>query len=77
VASGEPLPTLLTLPTSDRWVQRLCLRFAGQSPKDINRLGGLGAIHSPVPPPCLRGSVGVFVFTSIIGPACLTEQHCP
>lgn len=29
-ADGEPLPT------NDRWVQRLCLRFAGQSPKAIN-----------------------------------------
>jgi hypothetical protein len=24
------------LPTNDRWVQRLCVRFAGQSPKAIN-----------------------------------------
>jgi hypothetical protein len=53
-----------SLPTSDRWVQRLCLRYAGQSPKRLTTLARLARTLSADNRSGLHNSLGTFADAS-------------
>lgn len=61
---GEPLPT------NDRWVQRLCLRFAGQSPKAINMTSRLAQTLNEDNDRGLYNSLGAFADASHFARVC-------
>lgn len=63
-ATGEPLPT------SDRWIQRLCLRFAGQAPKTINTVAQLARTLKEDDTRGLYNSLGAFADASHFARVC-------
>jgi hypothetical protein len=59
-----------TLPTSDRWVQRLCLRYAGQSPKRLITLARLAQTLSADNEGGGHNSLGAFADASHYSRVC-------
>ncbi len=49
-----------SLPTSDRWVQRLCLRYTGQSPQRLKTIARLAATLAADDESRLHNSLGAF-----------------
>ncbi len=64
VAGEEPIPT------GDRWIQRLCMRFAGQSPKRIDTLARLARTLEADDRSGLYNSLGAFADASHFGRVC-------
>lgn len=59
-----------SLPTSDRWVQRLCLRYAGQSPARLKTLARLAGTLSADDERGLHNSLGAFADASHFARVC-------
>jgi hypothetical protein len=59
-----------SLPTSDRWVQRLCLRYAGQAPKRLLTLARLAQTLSADHESGLHNSLGAFADASHFARVC-------
>jgi hypothetical protein len=59
-----------SLPTSDRWVQRLCLRYAGQSPKRLTTLARLSRTLSADNESGLHNGLGAFADASHYARVC-------
>lgn len=59
-----------SLPTSDRWVQRLCLRYAGQSPARLKTLARLARTLSADDERGLHNSLGAFADASHFARVC-------
>lgn len=53
-----------SLPTNDRWVQRLCLRYAGQSPKRLTTVARLARTLSADNKSGLHNCLGAFADAS-------------
>lgn len=67
---SAPLRTGAPLPTSDRQAQRLCLRFAGQSPKAINTTLGLARTLDADNRSGLYNGLGLFADASHFARVC-------
>lgn len=65
------------LPTSDRWVQRLCLRYAGQSPKRLITLARLAQTLSADTESGLHNSLGFFADASHYSRVCRQSTGQP
>lgn len=59
-----------TLPTSDRWVQRLCLRYAGQSPRRLRTVARLSRTLSADNESGRHNSLGAFADDSHFARVC-------
>lgn len=59
-----------TLPASDRWVQRLCLRYAGQSPRRLRTLARLARTLAADDESGLHNGLGAFADASHYARVC-------
>jgi hypothetical protein len=66
-----------TLPTSDRWVQRLCLRYAGQSAKRLKVLARLSDTLAADDESGLHNSLGAFADASHYSRVCRANTGHP
>jgi hypothetical protein len=66
-----------SLPTSDRWVQRLCLRYAGQPAKRLKGLARLSATLMADVERGLHNSLGLFADASHYARVCRANTGHP
>lgn len=67
-----------SLPTSDRWVQRLCLRYAGQSPTRLRTIARLARTLRADDESGLHNSLGAFADASHFARVCRAYTgHAP